>query len=173
MIGVFRTGRWTSLVVTALALVLCLSTWFSATSVAPTLVSTLNLQEADEIWLTNAVQAGFVFGVLLSSFLSISDAFNVSRVMSVGAFFAALTNLLLIAAIDPWHAIAARFLTGCALAFVYPPDCISVLALVDASTGVVVLQNSHVQVHQYWTNQAQRASELFDGFQQRGPPIHS
>ena len=43
MIGVFRTGRWTSLVVTALALVLCLSTWFSATSVAPTLVSTLNL----------------------------------------------------------------------------------------------------------------------------------
>jgi MFS family permease len=121
VIGVFRTGRWTSLVVTALALVLCLSTWFSATSVAPTLVSTLNLQEADEIWLTNAVQAGFVFGALLSSFLSISDAFNVSRVMSVGAFFAALTNLLLIAAIDPWHAIAARFLTGCALAFVYPP----------------------------------------------------
>jgi len=91
VIGVFRTGRWTSLVVTALALVLCLSTWFSATSVAPTLVSTLNLQEADEIWLTNAVQAGFVFGALLSSFLSISDAFNVSRVMSVGACFAALT----------------------------------------------------------------------------------
>ena len=121
MIGVFRTGRWTSLVVTALALVLCLSTWFSATSVAPTLVSTLSLKEADEIWLTNAVQAGFVFGALLSSFLSISDAFNVSRVMSAGAFFAALTNLLLIAAIDPWHAIAARFLTGCALAFVYPP----------------------------------------------------
>ena len=53
------------------------------------------------------------------------------------------------------------------------PDCISVLALFDASTGVVVLQNSHVQVHQYWTNQAQRASELFDGFQQRGPPIDS
>ena len=41
--------------------------------------------------------------------------------MSAGAFFAALTNLLLIVAIDPWHAIAARFLTGCALAFVYPP----------------------------------------------------
>ena len=53
------------------------------------------------------------------------------------------------------------------------PDCISVLALVDASTGVVVLQNAHVQVHQYWANQAQRASVVFDGFQQRGPPIHS
>ena len=53
------------------------------------------------------------------------------------------------------------------------PDCISVLALFDASKGVVVLQNTHVQVHQYWTNQAQRASVLFDGFQQRGPPIHS
>ena len=53
------------------------------------------------------------------------------------------------------------------------PDCISVLALFDASMGVVVLQNAHVQVHQYWANQAQRASVVFDGFQQRGPPIHS
>ena len=53
------------------------------------------------------------------------------------------------------------------------PDCISVLALVDASMGVVVLQNAHVQVHQYWANQAQRASVVFDGFQQRDPPIHS
>ena len=53
------------------------------------------------------------------------------------------------------------------------PDCISVLALGDASTGAVVLQNTHAQVHQYWTNQAQRASVVFDGFQQRGPPIHS
>ena len=53
------------------------------------------------------------------------------------------------------------------------PDCISVLALVDASTGVVVLQNAYVQVHQYWANQAQRASVVFDGFQQRGPPHYS
>ena len=53
------------------------------------------------------------------------------------------------------------------------PDCISVLALVDASTGVVVLQDAHEQAHQYWTNQAQRASVVFDGFQQRGPPLNS
>ena len=53
------------------------------------------------------------------------------------------------------------------------PDCISVLSLVDASMGVVVLQNAHVQVHQYWANQAQRASVVFDGFHQRDPPIHS
>lgn len=50
------------------------------------------------------------------------------------------------------------------------PDCVSVLALVDASTGVVVLQDAHAQAHQYWTNQAQRASVVFDGFQQRAPP---
>jgi len=53
------------------------------------------------------------------------------------------------------------------------PDCISVLVLFDASMGVVVLQNADVEVHQYWANQAQRASGVFDGFQQRGPPIHS
>jgi hypothetical protein len=51
------------------------------------------------------------------------------------------------------------------------PDCISVLALVDISTGVRVLQDIHAQVHQIWTNQAQCASVVFDGFQQRGPPI--
>ena len=53
------------------------------------------------------------------------------------------------------------------------PDCISVLALVDASTGVVVLRDTYLQVHQYWADQAQRASVVFDGFQQRGPPLYS
>ena len=53
------------------------------------------------------------------------------------------------------------------------PDCISVLALVDASTGVFVLQDTHAQAHQYWTTQAQRASVVFDGLQQRGPPLYS
>ena len=53
------------------------------------------------------------------------------------------------------------------------PDCISVLALVDASTGMVVLRDTYLQVHQYWTDQAQRASVVFDGFQQRGPPLYS
>ena len=33
------------------------------------------------------------------------------------------------------------------------PDCISVLALVDASTGGWFC-DTHLQVHQYWTDQA-------------------
>ena len=53
------------------------------------------------------------------------------------------------------------------------PDCISVLALGDISKDAVVLIATHAKTHQYWTNQAQRASVVFDGFQQRGPPIHS
>ena len=53
------------------------------------------------------------------------------------------------------------------------PDCISVLALVDTSTGAVILHDANAQTHQYWTAQAQRASVVFDGFQQRGPPIYS
>ena len=57
--------------------------------------------------------------------------------------------------------------------YVACPDCISVLALVDASTGMVVLRDTYLQAHQYWTDQAQRASVVFDGFQQRAPPIHS
>jgi len=53
------------------------------------------------------------------------------------------------------------------------PDCISALALSDISTGVVILTYANALEHQYWATQAQRASVIFDGFQQRGPPIHS
>ena len=53
------------------------------------------------------------------------------------------------------------------------PDCISAWALGDVSTCVVVLQDTVAQVHQYWADSAQRASVVFDGFQQRGPPLHS
>ena len=53
------------------------------------------------------------------------------------------------------------------------PDCISVLALTVTSTEAMILQDSNAQAHQYWTAQAQRASVVFDGFQQRGPSIHS
>ena len=51
-------------------------------------------------------------------------------------------------------------------------DCISVLAL-TASTGAVILQDANALAHQYWTAQSQRASVVFDGFQKRGPSIHS
>jgi hypothetical protein len=52
------------------------------------------------------------------------------------------------------------------------PDCISVLALGDILTDAVVLIDTHAKTHQYWINQAQCASVVFDGFQQRGPPFH-
>lgn len=53
------------------------------------------------------------------------------------------------------------------------PDCISVLALGDVSTGTLILHDARMQARQYWTSQAQRASVIFTGFQQRGPPLHS
>jgi hypothetical protein len=56
---------------------------------------------------------------------------------------------------------------------VHCPDCISALALADISTGLVTLYDVDARAHQYWMVQAQRASVVFDGFQQRGPPFHS
>ncbi|MBK5933622.1 nitrate/nitrite transporter NarK [Rhodovulum imhoffii] len=115
------SGKWRALVLTALAVVLTLSTWFSATSVAPALTEALGLSEAEAIWLTNAVQAGFVIGALVSSFLSIADIWPMARIMAVAAALAALSNGALLLATEPWHAVAARFCTGAALALVYPP----------------------------------------------------
>jgi len=53
------------------------------------------------------------------------------------------------------------------------PDCISVLVLSDIVSGAAILRDSNAQANQYWTTHAQCASVLFDGFDQRAPPIHS
>jgi hypothetical protein len=53
------------------------------------------------------------------------------------------------------------------------PDCISVLALSDITSGAAILHHSNAKANQYWTAHAQCASVLFDGFDQRAPPIQS
>ena len=53
--------------------VLCMTTWFSATAITPELVPLWHLSAVQVSWLTNAVQLGFVTGALLSSFVSLPD----------------------------------------------------------------------------------------------------
>ncbi len=113
--------QWRALGLTALAVVLTLTTWFSATAVAPALTERLALSDAQAIWLTNGVQTGFVIGALVSSFLSISDVWPAARLMAVAAVAAALSNGALIVVGGAWDVIIARMTTGAALALVYPP----------------------------------------------------
>lgn len=108
------------LVVTGVALVLSLTTWFSATAVIPELTKLMSLSLSQATWFTNSVQAGFVLSALIVSLLSLLDIYKSSTIMAISACIAGIANALLI--LEPGIAISllSRFITGMALAGIYP-----------------------------------------------------
>lgn len=116
-----ESGRWQALSVIALAVVLSLTTWFSATAVTPELTSAWGLSNTEVGWLTNAVQLGFVAGALLASLVNLPDIFRLNRLMAASAALAGIANAGLLLEPGAGGAIVFRFLTGMALAAVYPP----------------------------------------------------
>ena len=113
-------NRWFVLVVTGVALVLSLTTWFSATAVIPELTKLISLSLSQATRFTNSVQAGFVLSALIVSLLSLLDIYKSSTIMAISAGVAGIANALLI--LEPGIAISllSRFVTGMALAGIYP-----------------------------------------------------
>lgn len=116
-----QAGRWSFLTLACIAVVLSLTTWFSATAVVPELIVRWRLGPTAAAWLTNGVQAGFVAGALVSSILGLPDRWRLHRMMAGSAALAGIANLALLAEPGTAGAITARFVTGVALAGVYPP----------------------------------------------------
>jgi MFS family permease len=116
------TRKWNVLIIIAVAELLTMSLWFSATAVAPELAASWDLTPTETTWLTNAVQLGFVAGALLSSFFTLSDVIR-PRYLFAGSAIAGAVCTALIAGVvtGALPAIGLRFLTGVALAGVYPP----------------------------------------------------
>lgn len=114
-------GAARNLVLLALALAAAMATWFSATAVLGDLRVRWSLTAAASSWLTIAVQLGFVAGALVSAGANVADRVPPRRLMCLGALAAAAVNLMLLAVDGAPGAIVIRFLTGAALAFVYPP----------------------------------------------------
>ena len=114
-------ARRRALAVLAFALVLSMTTWFSATAVIPQLRAEWDLSTTSSSWLTIAVQLGFVAGALVSSLLNLSDVVAPRLVILGGTVGAAGANALLLIADGPAGAIPVRLATGFFLAGVYPP----------------------------------------------------
>ena len=110
------------LLLIAVAELLAMSLWFSATAAAPELAAEWGLTAAETAWLTIAVQLGFVAGALLSAVLTLSDVVR-PRYLFAGSAAAGAACTALIAGFvtTAVPAIVLRFLTGVALAGVYPP----------------------------------------------------
>lgn len=114
-------GRWKALTLICVGVVGVLTTWFSATAIVPELIVTWSLSTSQAAWLTNAVQLGFVLGAVGASFVNLPDLVRMNRLMAISSAVAALANASLLLQPGPELAIAARFVTGIALAGVYPP----------------------------------------------------
>jgi MFS family permease len=114
-------ARWKMLFLLAGAELLAMALWFSASAVAPQLMLQWNLSSSQQAWLTMSVQLGFVVGALTSAMLNVPDRFRPERVFALSAFIGAGCNAAITAG-DPGFALvgAMRFLTGVALAGVYP-----------------------------------------------------
>lgn len=105
----------------AFAELLSMSLWFAGTAVAPALARHFALGPDGIAWLTMAVQLGFVAGTLLSALINLPDIIEPRVVFAGGSILGALATASSLVAPNGTVMIAGRFLTGVALAGVYPP----------------------------------------------------
>jgi len=121
------TGRagsaaYRQLALVAVVQVLAMSVWFATAAVVPMLTSDWRISTAAASWLTTSVQLGFATGAVASALLNLADRVRVPTLMTAGSLGAATTTLLLpVLAHGLAVALPLRFLTGVALALVYPP----------------------------------------------------
>lgn len=114
-------GKWRVLLLLALAELLAMATWFSASAVVPALTEAWNLDAGQRAWLTMSVQIGFVTGAFGSALLNLADRLPARRLFGCSALLAALSTGLIPLLDDGFAAaLVLRFLTGVFLAGVYP-----------------------------------------------------
>lgn len=100
---------------------LATSLWFSANAAFDDLARAWTLAAGDLGLLTMAVQLGFVAGTLVFSLSGLADRFPASRVFTASALVGAASNAALAFGATGLEAAAAlRFLTGFAIAGIYP-----------------------------------------------------
>jgi len=114
--------KWTEVGLLAASVLLAKTVWFSASAVVPQLTAEQGLDGGQRSWLTMSVQVGFVAGALLSAVLNLSDRLPAHRLLAGSALAAAAANgAIPLLDAGPWTILVLRFLTGFALAGVYPP----------------------------------------------------
>ena len=116
-----RSGRWTVLALLALAELLGMSLWFTASAVSAELGAHWELSQTQVGWLATAVNLGFVAGTAVAAVLNLADVVRSRVYFAWSAALAAGANAALLLAPGFGEAAACRFATGFLLAGVYPP----------------------------------------------------
>jgi MFS family permease len=119
-------GKWRQVALIALAETLAMGLWFSASAVVPQLTQEWGIDGGQQAWLTMSVQLGFVLGAVVSAVLNLADRIPANRLFASSAAVGAAANAAIplldatgLGGVGP--AVAMRFVTGAALAGVYPP----------------------------------------------------
>lgn len=113
--------------------------WFSATAAASAMVAAGELSGQQAALLTGAVQLGFVAGTLGSAFLGFADRFDPRRLFAAAASIGAVANfLLLFVGFDSVATVLLRFITGAALAGVYPVGMKMAAAWTERAVGLMI-----------------------------------
>lgn len=134
--GSRRAGQ---LALLALVDLLAMSLWFSASAVVPELREAWDLSDAGAAWLTTSVQLGFATGAVLSALLTLSDVWDPRRLIAGSALLgAAATAAIAVFADGLALTIVLRFVTGVALAGVYPPGMKMVAGWFRAGRGMAI-----------------------------------
>ena len=133
-----KTSPWFALSIISICLVGAMSTWFSGTVILPELTLRSGLGESEKVWLTNAVQLGFVIGAIVLAFFNLSDSMPLILLIAFSCTLAAIANLLLIWTDTPLSIIAVRLLTGVVLSGVYPSVVKLIATWFQKSRGVAM-----------------------------------
>lgn len=135
-------GKRRSVLLLSLASFLAFTLWFSASAVVPQLTKEWGLSDALRSWMTMSVQVGFVAGAMASVLLNLPDRVPGPRLFALACLFGAAVNAAIPAlGAGPQGTLVLRFLTGVALAGVYPPGMkmMASWCRVDRGLGIGVL----------------------------------
>ena len=114
-------GSWSVLLLLVLSQVLGVSVWFASSAVLPSLTAEWGLRPSDGGLLITAVQLGFIAGTLGFALTNLADLFPPSRVFLGSALLGAGVNLpFATTASGLAEALVYRFITGVAMAGIYP-----------------------------------------------------
>lgn len=113
--------KTTKLFILIIAQFFCTSLWFAPNSVIENLILSFRLSQNSLSNLTIAVQFGFILGTLIFALTCVADRFSPSKVFFISATIGALANLAILYEHNNYYSlISLRFLTGFALAGIYP-----------------------------------------------------
>ncbi len=119
--GAGESSRTVSVAVLVVCQVAAMALWFSASAVVPTLKAVYGLDPVRASLFTSSVQAGFVVGTLASAALGLADRIDPRRFFAAATLAGAAANALILAFEPDSNAmLALRFVTGVAMAGVYP-----------------------------------------------------